>query len=285
MKFALFLFLSAALLYPASAQDWCKKRKPARFEEPFDHSFKNKLQCDRINHTMTPILVKNGYTQIEFSTVLRNEILENGEWVNNPTDLAYNIYNNLLVKHAFSNRIELHFSYTDFLLKGDEAVKTFSKTNMNTAVSIGAKYGLYSSSSKKTRLSLFGQVTIPKPRYTLNTFLTPDVRLLLYHPFGKHLNFTYNLGAAYSPVTEHIFILYGIYPKIEITKRFEVFGEFFKSFAKTGPPRTPIKRGLFGLGIYIMENLYFYSSFEAGWYHEESLNSERYDIGMAYRFL
>ena len=284
MKYVLILLFSTTLLSQSYAQNWCKKRKPAHFEEPAG-TFEDKLVSDRFNHTITPLIVKFKYTQVEFSTVLRNEIVENGEWANDPNDYTFNYYNNLLIKHSFNEKLEFHICYTDFLLKGDSSIRDLSRTSRNTAISFGTKYCIYQSPHNKIRLSLFGQLTIPKPRYTLNTFLTPEIRFLFLQPVGKHMNITYNLGGAFSPVTEHLFLLYGINPKIEITKRIEVFGEFFKSFTKTGAPRVPIKRGLFGFGFYILENLYFYSSFEAGWYHEESLNSERFDLGLAFRFL
>jgi hypothetical protein len=284
MKTSPVFLLLILMTVAANAQEYCNKRKPAHFQKPYG-AFNDKLLSDRFNHTITSQIVKYRYTQIEVVTIFRNEILENSRWVNDPTDFTYNIYNGLSVRHSFGDKFELQVSYTDFIAKGDIQVKEFSKSSLNTGISFGVKYCLYSTESKSSGLSLFGQITIPKPRYTFNTFLTPEIRLLFSHPFGRHITFTYNLGTAYSPVTEKIILLYAINPKLLIGKRLEVFTEFFKSFVKTGPARTPIKRGSFGLGFYFMENLYFYSSMEAGWYHEESLNTERFDIGITYRFL
>lgn len=284
MKCVLLLFSLLLLVFIADAQDWCKRKKSAHLEKPAG-SFDDKLISDRFNHTITPTIVRTGYTQIESAAVLRNEIPVNGHWVHDPNDYTYNVYGNMMLKHSFSNKTEYHISFTDVIVKGDDTIRDLSRDNLNTSVSFGTKYCIYRSKSKSTRISLFGQLTFPKPRYTFSTFLTPEIRLLYSHLIGKHLNLTCNAGMAYSPDIENMIWLYAINPKLLIGKRFEVFSEFYKNSTKTGPSRTPLKRGLFGIGFYFIENLYFYSSIEAGWYHEESLNSERFDLGMAYRFL
>lgn len=281
MKCLLLLFSLLSLVFTVNAQDWCKKRKPAHLEKPAG-SFDDKLISDRFNHTITPTIVKSGYTQIESATVLRNEIPVNGQWVNDPNDYTYNVYGNMMLRHSFSNKTEYHISFTDVIVKGDDTIRDLNKDNPNTSVSFGTKYCIYR--SKSTRISLFGELTFPKPRYTLSTFLTPEIRLLYYYMIGKHFILVCNAGMAYSPVIERMIWLYAINPKLLIGKRLEVFSEFYKNFTKTGPSRIPLKRGLFGVGFYFIENLYFYSSIEAGWYHEDSLNSERFDLGLAYRF-
>jgi hypothetical protein len=272
------------MVFFTGAQDWCRKRKPVHPEKPAG-LFDDKLISDRFNHCITPSIVQTGYTQIESAIVLRNEIPVNGHWTNDPNDYTYNVYGNVLLKHAFSNNIEYHISVTDFIVKGGDTIRDLGSDNFNTCFSFGTKYCIYCSNTRSTIITIFGQLTFPKPRYTFSTFLTPEVRLLYSHMIGKHLGLTYNTGLAYNPFIEKMIWLYAINPKLLIGKRLEMFSEFYKNFTKTGPLRTPLKRGLFGIGFYLLENLYFYSSIEAGWYHEESLNSERFDLGLTYRFL
>jgi len=279
IRFILFLL---PVIPSVHAQEWCKDREPADLQRP-PSTFDNKLISDRFNHTVHPDIVNFRSVQLEVVTLLRNELRENERWVNDPDYYPYNIYNSYAIRYSFRKDLEVNLSYTELILKGDTAVRNYSKSNANTGLSFGAKYAFYHPAHKSVRISIFGQLTIPKAEYIFKTYLSPEIRVLLSHAFMKHFDLTYNLGTSYSNKLGKMVLLYAINLKLHAGKRVDVFTEFYQNYTKTGPPRTPHKRGLIGLGFYFLENLYIYSSIEAGWYHEDSLNSERFDMGLSYR--
>jgi hypothetical protein len=275
----IFLFSFALSL---SAQDWCKNRSPAKLDrDPL--TFENKLISDRFSHTINPDILNYRTTQIEIASVLSPEFYTNNSWTKSDTMSIYSIYNSYTIKHTFRKDLELQLSYTDLIIKADERIKEYGKKSLNTDISIGAKYFINYSRIKTSKLTLFAQVTIPKFQNTLNTLLSPEIRILYSHPFGKHLILTYNLGGVYIDDLQGLKLLYAINAKRPIGKRFEIFSEFYKSYTKTGPARSPSKRWLIGFGFYFLDNLYCYSSFEGGWYDEDSLNDGRIDFGLSYR--
>ena len=282
MKLFLYSYL-LVIIIPANAQEWCKKNKPARLDKRL-HTWDNKLISDRFSHSVTPDVVKYGYTQIETAVIFRNEILVNDEWVKDPADYSLNVYNSLMLKHSFGQRTEYQVNYMDVMISGDDPVRRFARNDVNTPVSVGVKYNLYNSGYNPVKLSLYGQLTLPKPKFMLNSFMSPEIRLLFSHMLLRNISITGNIGAAYSNSLQNMTILYAVNPKLYIGEWFELFTEFYKSFTKTGPPRLPCKRGLLGFGFYFRDDIYFYSSFEAGWYNEDSLNSERFDCGLTCRF-
>lgn len=273
------LFLFALSI---NAQDWCKNRNPAKLDR-LPLSFENKLISDRFNHTVNPDIVNHKSTQIEMVTVLSPEFYQNSSWIHNNTMSVYSIYNSYTIKHSFRKDLELQLSFSDLIVKADEEIKEYSKRSLNTGISIGAKYFIFYSRNKTSKLSLFAQVTIPKFQNALNTLLSPEIRVLYSHPFGKRTIITCNLGGVYINDLERLEFLYAINVKRSIGNRFEIFSEFYKNYTKTGPARAPNKRWLIGFGFYFLDNLYCYSSFEGGWYNEDSLNDGRIDFGLTYR--
>ena len=97
------------------------------------------------------------------------------------------------------------------------------------------------------------------------------------------LIFTFNLGGIYINTTQKAMIIYDFYLLRPIGDRFEIFTEFYKNYTKTGPIRNPSRRYLFGLGLYLRENLYCYSTFESGWASEDNINDFRIDLGLTFR--
>ena len=274
-------FLSLSLFL--NAQEWCGELKPAKFDKP-PSTFEDKLISDRFNHTITPLLVGNKHTQIETATLFRNEILIDENWKNSKTDFSYNIYNSIKLKHAYSNKLECHITYIDFIASGDKEVREYERDNVNMSLAFGIKYIPGFFKNKFYKMALYGQLTIPKPENILRTYMSPEIRFLIYRPLFKRFNVTYNMGTAYSNFHNAWTYLDGLLVKMNLGKRMEPFAEFYKNYTTSGPPRDPHKRLLLGIGYYLVEDFYFYTSCEAGWYHEESLNTERFDIGLTYRF-
>ncbi|MFO7656424.1 MAG: hypothetical protein R6W78_05100 [Bacteroidales bacterium] len=134
---------------------------------------------------------------------------------------------------------------------------------MNTSVSVGVKNIIYNSVKNNSCIGLFGQVTIPKFKNSLNTLFSPEARILVSRPCTKHTMLTGNLGG-YMNNEEKSEIVYALNIKRKIRKRFEMFAEFYKNCKKTGPARSPNKRWMLGFGYYFLSNLYADSSFEGG---------------------
>ena len=283
--FITFLFVPFFL----NAQEWCGELKPAKFDKP-PSPYENKLVSDRFNHTITPFLVNKKCTQIEALNIVRNEILIDENWKYSDTDFNYNIYNSIKLKHSISRKLEYQITYIDCMISGDEEVRDYSRNNVNTSLAFGMKYipGLFK--NKFYKLALYGQLTIPKPENILRTYMSPELRFLIYRPLFNRFNITYNVGIAYSNFHNSWTYLDGILLKMNLGKRIEPFAEFFKNYTTSGPPRDPNKRFLLGIGFYPIESLYIYCSTEGGWYHEESLNTysnllpPRLDLGLTYRF-
>ncbi|MFH1052012.1 MAG: hypothetical protein V1779_13915 [bacterium] len=274
------IFSTLLFAFSLNAQDWCN-HKPAKFDKPL--SFENKLISDRLNHTINPNILNYKETQIEIATMLKPEFFVDGRWRHIDTMSVYSIYNGYTIKHAFLKSFELQFSATDLIIKASEEIKNYSKESLNTNVSVGVKYIIYNSVKNNSCIGLFGQVTIPKFKNSLNTLFSPEVRVLVSRPFTKHTMLTGNLGGVYMNNEEKAEIVYALNIKRNIGKRFEMFAEFYKNCIKTGPARSPNKRWLLGFGYYFLSNLYAYSSIEGGWYHEDSLNDGQFDVGLTYR--
>lgn len=275
------IFSTLFFAFSLNAQDWCN-HEPAKLDKP-SPSFENKLISDRFNHTINPNILYYNETQIEIATMLNSEFYGDGRWLNNDSMSVYSIYNGYTIKHAFRKNLELQLSVTDLIIKASEEIRDYSKESLNTGVSIGAKYFIYNSRKNNSMLGLFAQVTIPKFKNALYTVFSPEVRILVNKPVTKHTLFTGNLGGVYMNNEEKAEIVYALNLKRNIGKQFELFAELYKNCLKTGPARNPNKRWLFGFGFYFWSNLYAYSSFEGGWYHEESINDGRIDIGLTYR--
>ncbi|MBN1187447.1 MAG: hypothetical protein JXB49_34545 [Bacteroidales bacterium] len=279
----LFLISFLVITLFLNAQEWCKGPKPAKLDKP-PSLFDNKLVSDRFNHTITPILVISKYTQIETAILFRNEILIDENWKNSKTDFTYNIYNSLKLKHAISKKLEYQITYIDYLVRGDDEVRAYDRNNVNTSLAFGMKYIPGFFKNKFYKMAFYGQFTIPKPENVLRTYMSPEIRFLIYRPLFNRFNITYNLGIAYSNFQNGWTYLDGIIIKMNYRKRIEPFAEFYKNYTTSGPPRNPHKRILLGVGFYLIEDFYLYGSSEAGWFHEESLNTERFDLGLTYRF-
>lgn len=276
------LFWHLITLTPLCAQDWCKTNDPAQLENP-PGIFEDKLVSDRFFHTVNPEITRYKTSQIDLAVLLRPEFFEDDEWTQNDEYSLYNVYSNLGIKHAFYMNLEFHVYLTDVIIKADQEIREYSRQNLNTSLSMGAKYNLNQLKSGRFDLALYGQLTIPKPEHILKTILSPELRFLLSHPMRKRFTFTCNLGTAYSNYNENMIFLYALNIKLNLGKRFELFTEFYKNYTKSGPPRSPNKTWVLGFGFYILENLYWYSSFEGGWETEGSLNDGRIDLGLSYR--
>ena len=274
-------FSALLVAFSLNAQDWCKN-KPAKLDR-LSSTFENKLISDRFNHTINPDILHYKDTQIEIATMLKPEIYGNHRWLDNDTMSVYSIYSGFTIKHAFLKNLELQLSITDLIMKASEEIRDYNKENLNTNVSVGVKYLIYSSRNNNSKLGLFGQVTIPKFKNTLNTLFSPELRILVGRSLTKHTMLTGNLGGVYINNSKKAEIVYALNLKRNVGKRVEIFTEFYRNCLKTGPARNPNRRWLIGLGYYFLDNLYCYSSFEGGWEHEDSLNDGRIDIGLTYR--
>lgn len=279
-----FSILTALLFaFTLNAQDWCKRRRPAKFDSP-PGTFDNKLISDRFNHTINPKTVDYTGTQIELATIFSPEYYQNGHWERVDSMMhVYNIYNSCMIKYGFRKDLELQLCYTNLILKARDEIKEYGKESQNTGLSVGIKYLIYQNRNKKTQYGIYGQLTIPKVNAISSTFFSPEIRILCSRPVGKHLNFTFNLGGIYIDNKQKASIIYEFNILRPIGDRFEIFTEFYKNYTKTGPARNPSKRYLFGLGFYCYENLYCYSTFESGWAHEDTINDFRIDLGVAFR--
>jgi hypothetical protein len=275
--FAVFLFA-----FSLNAQDWCK-RKSAKFDTP-PGTYYNKLISDRFFHTINPNTVNYSSTQIEVATIFSPEYFQNGQWERVDSIMhVYSIYNSYMIKYGLREDLELQLCYTDLILKASDEIMEHGKESPNTGVSVGIKYFIYQTRNKKTQYGLYGQITIPRFKTTTSTFFSPEIRILCSQPIGKHLNFTFNIGGIYINDIQKATILYDFNLLRPIGDRFEIFIEFYKNYTKTGPIRNPSRRYLFGLGLYLRENLYCYSTFESGWAGEDNINDFRIDLGLTFR--
>ena len=278
---------SVAILIPllfalsVNAQDWCKN-KPAKLDKP-PSTFQDKLINDRLNHTIHPDILRYRETQVEIATMLKPEAYGNDAWLDNDTTIIYSVYSAYALKHSFIKNLELQVSLTDVMLKASEEIRAYGKENLNTSISVGAKYHIYYSERNYFKLSIFGQLTIPKFKNTTSTFFSPELRILMGVPVTSHLMLTCNIGGVYINNSAKTELVYAFNLKRNIGRRMELFAEFYKECLKTGPARNPNKRWLMGTGYYFLENLYLYSSFEGGWEHKDSLNGGRIDIGLTCR--
>ena len=266
-----------------NAQEWCNNGKPAKLDR-LPLSFDHKLVSDRLNHTINPAILNIRASQIEIASIFSPEYYQNRHWSRVDSMMhIYSIYTSYVIKHAFRNNLEFQLSYTDLILKADGEITEYGKESLNTGVSVGAKYYIYRRENKKAKIGIFGQVTIPKYQNITATFFSPELRVLYSCPFGKHLIFTGNLGGIYINDMEKAIFLYDIHIVRPIGDRLELFSEFYRNYTKTGPARNPSKRYLFGLGFYLLDDLYFYSTIESGWAHEDTINDFRIDTGITLR--
>lgn len=247
-------------------------------------TFQNRLLSDRFQHTIKPGIIWYGHSQVELLTIFRPEIYDGTDWIQDNESSAYSIYENLKIRHSFFKHLEFHLSYTDLIIKADDKIRQAGRDNLNTGLSLGAKYQLPLSLSHFIQMGIFAELTVPKPENIVKTYLSPEIRLLLSHPFWRHLDISYNAGTAYSNYSRQMILLYAIQMKYNAGKRTIFFAEFYRNFTKTGPPRVANKRVVLGSGFYLLEDLFFYVSLETGWDHEDPLNDGRLDIGMTWRF-
>ena len=99
----------------------------------------------------------------------------------------------------------------------------------------------------------------------------------------KKLYLTSNIGGVYINRANYSF-LYALELKWIASKRLEFFAEFYKNYLETRQLSIPNKRWLLGVGYYLRENFYCYSSYENGLDNEDLLNGGRFDIGFTYQF-
>jgi hypothetical protein len=275
---SLFFIFCFVFLNPFSVlcQEWCKKRNPENFDEPTG-ILNDKLESDRFQHTIKPDLINIRQVQFEVLTTIRPELMINNEWVNNDYRSVYDIYSSFNVKYSFYPKLEFQLCFTDLMIRVQDSVRQYALLDPVSPISIGAKYAITDNSFSLIKFSLFNQLSIPNLNNSSSSFMLLESRLLAAYS-GKKIMVTGNLGFTSSNYLDKIIGIYSLELKYRF-RRIDLFSEFYRNYSKTGPPRNPNKRGLLGIGYYILQNLYIYSTFEVGWDHEESLNDGRHDIG------
>jgi hypothetical protein len=270
----LFIKLSFGL-----SQDWCN-RKPAKFENsPFDNN--EKLNCDRFFHTINPDVVKCRHFQIESAFFLRDEYYDSPKINGSKVPSTFNLYSSYKLRYAISNIIEIHVSLNEQIINSGSEITDYAGVNPNSRFSIGTKFLIYKTENNNS-LGLYCQLTFPKQLIDYS-IISPDIRILYSIGFTKNLNLIGNLGGVYIDKYHKIF-LYAFELDWFINKKVKLIAECYRNYINPGYIERVNNRLLAGVGFYIKEKFYFYSTIENGFDHNELLRTGKMDLGLTYIF-
>jgi hypothetical protein len=270
----LFISLSSGL-----SQDWCN-RKPAKFEiSPFDNN--KKLICDRFFHTISTDIVKYRYFQFETAFFLRDEYFNRSKINGSNVPSTFNLYSSYKLRYSISNKIEIHVSLNEQIIRSGSEITDYGGINPNSRFSIGTKFLIYKTDNKNS-LGLYCQLTFPKQQIDYS-IISPDIRILYSIGFARYLNLISNIGGVYIDKYNKIF-LYAFQLDLFVNKKVKLIAESYRNYINPGYITQVNNRLLAGVGFYIKENLYFYSTFENGFEVNELLHAGKMDLGLTYRF-
>jgi hypothetical protein len=278
MKWIIILidFLIIGSLY-VNGQEDCN-RKSKKFEKsPYNSD--NKLTTDRFYHTISPDITKCKDFQLETVLVLRDEFYTN-DTLKSTTDNAYSSYK---IRYALLEGFEISLSLNDIIIRSGEEIKEYGGQNPYSRVTFSTKYRIYESENRKNILGFSGLIALPKFQQVGKSKFSYEAKLLYSNKPIKYLKFTGNFGVA-SIDKENKMFTYAIEMKSFISGRLELLSEYYRNYSNLGYTAYPQNRILLGIGYYVTEKAYIYSSFENGFNKDSSLNRGRIDVGLTCRF-
>jgi hypothetical protein len=268
------------ITFYVNSQDGCKSRKPAKLEK-YPFNINNRLTSDRFYHTINSDITKQKHFQIESALFLRDEYYEIDGSNKNKQSSTFNIYSSYKIKYAILNNVEIQCNLTDIIFLSGAEIKEFGGDNPYSRTSLGVKYKIFNSQNEKNILGLFSQIGLLKLQKSFS-FL-PEVRIMYSNKLTNYLFLTCNIGDVFINMGKNT-LIYGIEMKLLISRRIELFAEYFKNYTNMGYIINPNKRLLSGIGVFSHENTYFYCSYENGFDKSDLLKLGKIDIGLTHRF-
>ena len=257
-------------------QDWCKNRKPMKFERsPFYYNYK--LITDRFYHTKSTRVLRKKNTQIESGIFIRQEnyqnTLNNNEYLH-----TNNMYSGINIRRAIYDNIEIHMSLMDLIIYSGEEITTYAGDNYKSHIALGGKYSLSGSGNNNSKFGLFGQL-IYTFHDTLHSNITYELRGLYSIKVSNNVQVTSNFGATYTN-NSYKSLIYSLEINWNISKRTNTFTEYIKS----APNRLTFDLFVIGIGYYFHENMYCYISYEEALRKKHNQFDRKLDLGLTYLF-
>ena len=172
-------------------------------------------------------------------------------------------------------------SLNEQTIRSGSEITDYDGVNPNSRFSIGTKFLIYKTDNKNT-LGLYCQLTFPKQQIDYST-ISPDFRILYSIALTRYLNLISNIGGVYIDKYHKIF-LYAFELDWFVNKKIKLIAECYRNYINPGYIEHVNNRLLAGVGFYIKENLYFYSTIENGFDKNELLHAGKMDLGLTYRF-